>query len=178
MAQEIVKSGYTALIDRLNRSSQGAPFSDTLFQILQVLFSEHEARLVALLPIKPFTAPDAAKICRMKLSEARKVLEALADRAILVDADRMAKWYTNGITLRSRPERVITPLSSANRVVVLAIERGHLQNLIFDNRALWNHRAMAAILGVILRLPPFKQAMASRQLKSHYLEALFQKIKI
>ena len=45
---------------------------------------------------------------------------------------------------------------------VMAIERGMLQELIFDNHALWNHRAMAAILGVILRLPPIKQAMASR----------------
>jgi len=54
--------------------------------------------------------------------------------------------------------------------VVMAIERGKLQNLIFDNQALWSHRAMAAILGVILRLPPLKQAMASKQMKSHYLE--------
>ena len=31
---------------------------------------------------------------------------------------------------------------------------------------------MAAILGAILRLPPVKQAMASRQLRSRYLERL------
>ena len=48
----------------------------------------------------------------------------------------------------------------------MAIERGKLQNLIFDNQALASHRAMAAILGVILRLPPVKQALASRQLRS------------
>jgi hypothetical protein len=29
---------------------------------------------------------------------------------------------------------------------------------------------MAAILGVILKLPPVKQIMASRQMKSRYLE--------
>ena len=52
----------------------------------------------------------------------------------------------------------------------MAIERGQLQDLIFDNRALCSHRAMAAILGVILRLPPAKQALASRQLRSRYLE--------
>ncbi len=56
----------------------------------------------------------------------------------------------------------------------MAVERGDLQNLIFDQHAMWNHRAMAAILGVILRLPPIKQVMASRQMKSHYLEALIQ----
>ena len=78
------------------------------------------------------------------------------------------------IRLEPRPERVITPLNSAHRAVVMAIERGKLQNLIFDTHALLSHRAMAAILGVILRLPPLKQAMASRQMKSRYLEALIR----
>ncbi|MCX5853640.1 MAG: 4Fe-4S binding protein [Deltaproteobacteria bacterium] len=83
----------------------------------------------------------------------------------------------DAIRLESRPKRVITPLNSTHRVVVMAIERGKLQNLIFDNRALMSHRAMAAILGVILKLPPVKQAMASRQMKSRYLEALIERFK-
>ena len=81
------------------------------------------------------------------------------------------------ISLASRPQRVITPLNSTHRAVVMAIERGKLQNLIFDVQAHWNHRAMAAILGVILKLPPLKQAMASRQMKSRYLEYLIRKLK-
>jgi ferredoxin len=79
------------------------------------------------------------------------------------------------ITLKARPERVLTPLDTTHRTVVMAIERGYLQNLIFDNHALTSHRAMAAILGVILRLPPIKQALASEQLKSRYLENLLTK---
>ena len=77
-----------------------------------------------------------------------------------------------GIRLQSRPERVVTPVNGAHRAVMMAIERGKLQDLVFDNQALWSHRAMAAILGVILRLPPLKQAMATRQVKSAYLERL------
>ena len=42
----------------------------------------------------------------------------------------------NGFSLRSRPERVITPLNSVHRVVMMAIERGDLQELIFDNQVL------------------------------------------
>jgi ferredoxin len=75
------------------------------------------------------------------------------------------------LSLARRPERVITPLDSTHRVVLMAIERGKLQNLIADHQALASHRAMAAILGVILKLPPVKQALASRQLQSRYLEA-------
>jgi ferredoxin len=77
-----------------------------------------------------------------------------------------------GIALESRPQRVITPLNSTHRTVVMAIERGMLPNLIFDNNALSSHRALAAILGVILKLPPLKQALASQQMKSRYLERL------
>jgi ferredoxin len=79
-----------------------------------------------------------------------------------------------GIRLRFRKTRVITPVTTAHRAVLMAIERDQLQNLIFDNQAHWNHRAMAAILGVILKLPPIKQIMASRQMKSRYLEQLMR----
>jgi len=421
MAHTTLKSGYATLVERLNRFPQGAPPSDVLYRILALLFSEREARLVSLLPIKPFTAGKAARSWRMSVDEARVVLDALADRAILVDiedpqgrqtyflpppmagffefsmmrirsdvdqkllgelyyqylnveedfikalfykgetqigrtfvqeavlsaenslhvldyerASEVVKTAThrgigvcycrhkmqhvgkdcdapkvncmtfNGsaasliahgfarpvdekegldilqeaqgrglvqfgenvqnsvnficnccgccceamiaarrfgvlnpihttnflpvvdrqactgcgactaacpveaiglvsandahnakrkkarvnedvclgcgvcvracaakaLSLASRPERVITPVNSTHRAVVMAIERGKLQNLIFDNNALASHRAMAAVLGVILKLPPIKQAMASRQMKSRYLARL------
>ncbi len=82
----------------------------------------------------------------------------------------------DALHLESRPDRVITPINSVHRVVMMAIERGDLQNLIFDNQALFSHRAMAAILGVILKLPPLKQALASRQIKSRYLEHLISRV--
>jgi len=420
MSHVTLKSGYTELVDRLNRFPQGAPPSETLYRILAILFSEREAEVVAQLPIKPFTAEKASRILKMDLSETRRVLDELASRAILVDTERdgettyilpppMAGFfefsmmrlrgdvdqkvlgelfyqYLNveeefilnlfvrgetqlgrvfvhepvlstdnalyvldyerasevirgashrgigvcycrhkmmhvgrncdapmeicmtfnncaasltrhgyarsvdvaegldlleqaygrnlvqfgenvresvnficnccgccceamiaarkfgmlnpvhtsnflpvvneaecngcgrcviacpveamtlvsanegrdtkarkakldedvclgcgvcvrtcaraGLSLSSRPERVITPLNSLHRTVVMAIERGDLQNLVFDNRVLWNHRAMAAVLGVILQLPGIKQGMASRQMKSRYLEYL------
>ena len=81
----------------------------------------------------------------------------------------------NGLSLRSRQTRVITPMNSVHRVVMMAIERGVLQELIFDNQVLWNHRALAAVLGAILKLPPIKQVVASKQVKSRYLETLISK---
>ena len=76
----------------------------------------------------------------------------------------------HAIELKQRGQRVITPVNTAHRTVLMAIERGRLQNLIFDNQAFASHRAMAAILGVILKLPPLKQIMASQQMKSRYLD--------
>ncbi len=84
---------------------------------------------------------------------------------------------TGALYLESRPERTITPVDSVHRAVIMAIERGSLQDLIFYNQSLFSHRALAAVLGAILKLPPIKRAMASRQLKSRYLEVLLQKLK-
>ena len=424
MSHSTLRSGYTELVERLNRFPQGAPPSDTLYKILQILLNEREAHLVAHLPIKPFTAEKASRVWNMDLTETRKVLDELSSRAILVDVERDGKsTYTlpppmagffefsmmrlrgdvdqkvlgelfyqylnveeefirdlfvngetqlgrvfvhepvlspenalhvldyeraseiihtashrgigmcycrhkmthlgrncdapmdicmtfngtansltkhgyaravdvregmdllqqayeqnlvqfgenvresvnficnccgccceamiaarkfgilnpvhtsnflpvvdeavcngcgkcvsacpveamtlvstndprhpkmkkakveedtclgcgvclrtcshHGLSLRSRPQRVITPINSVHRTVMMAIERGCLQNLIFDNRVLWNHRALAAMLGVILRLPPIKQALASQQVKSRYLEYLITQI--
>ena len=82
----------------------------------------------------------------------------------------------DSIHLEVRAQRVITPLNGTHRAVMMAIERGKLQHLIFDNRVLLSHRALAAVLGVILKLPPLKQALASQQVKSRYLEALINRL--
>ncbi len=79
---------------------------------------------------------------------------------------------TSAIELQKRPVQIITPVNSTHRFVLQAIEKGRLQNLIFDNQAFANHRAMAAVFKVILDLPPLKQALASKQFKSVYLDRL------
>ena len=84
----------------------------------------------------------------------------------------------NSILLQSRPVRILIPLNGTHRAVVMAIERGKLQNLIFDNQVLRSHRALAGVLGVILKLPPIKQILASKQVKSRYMENLINRIKI
>jgi len=70
------------------------------------------------------------------------------------------------------------PLNSVHRTVMMAIERVISTTWLFDNRVLWNHRALAAVLGVILRLPPVKQVLATKQVKSQYLEYLIQRVEI
>lgn len=79
------------------------------------------------------------------------------------------------LILKSRAKKVITPLNGTHKAVIMAIERGKLQHLLFDNRVLWSHRALAAVFGVLLKLPPIKQAMASTQIKSRYFEQLIQR---
>ena len=107
-----------------------------------------------------------------------KMKQARLDKERCLGCGLCVRACTKGnIHLESRPERVITPINGIHRVVMMAIERGKLQHLIFDNRVLWSHRALAAVLGVILRLPPIKQVLASEQIKSRYLETLIKRMK-
>jgi hypothetical protein len=73
---------------------------------------------------------------------------------------------------------VVTPVDTLHRTVLMALERGKLQDCIFDNRALLSHRAMAAILGVILRLPPTKQILATEQMRSRYLVRILEQVHV
>ena len=79
------------------------------------------------------------------------------------------------LTLVERGARELTPLDGAHRAVLMAIERGTLQDLLFDNRLLFSHRALAAFLGAVLKLPPAKRFLATEQVRSRYLEALVRR---
>ncbi|KIH76661.1 4Fe-4S dicluster domain-containing protein [Geoalkalibacter ferrihydriticus] len=80
--------------------------------------------------------------------------------------------------MNPRAQRVITPVNAVHKTVLMAIERGTLQHLIFDNQVLWSHRALAALLGGILKLSPVKRALAQSQTGSRYLEQLCAKVNI
>lgn len=83
---------------------------------------------------------------------------------------------TKSLRLIPRPNRTITPLNTTHRVVLMAAERGKLQDLIFDNQVLFSHRLMAGVLGAILKLPPVARNLARKQLRSRYVERLLERM--
>ena len=85
MAHLTGRTGYKDLIDRYNKFPQGAPESESLYEILKVMFTHEEASLVSLLPIKPFNIKMAAKIWKKSEHEAAEILNSLAEKALLLD---------------------------------------------------------------------------------------------
>jgi ferredoxin len=81
----ITSKSYLNLQKRLDQAPQGAPLSEALFRILEILFTKEEARLVSILPINLFTLEEAATLWKMPKNEARSVLDVLADKGILFD---------------------------------------------------------------------------------------------
>ncbi|MHA2028613.1 MAG: DUF362 domain-containing protein [Candidatus Kariarchaeaceae archaeon] len=78
---------YLELTKRLNKMPQGAPVSDTLIEILQILFTDEEAELVAKLPIKFITVSNVSKIWNKSEAETEKILNTLADKGIMMDLE-------------------------------------------------------------------------------------------
>jgi hypothetical protein len=67
---------------------------------------------------------------------------------------------------------VFVPETVFDRVVTMAIERGKLANLLFDDPERLSHRMLGRILGVLEKTPPYKAAMAIAPLRSAFLNAL------
>ena len=124
-------------------------------------------KCVAICPVEAMSLVSANDPQKPKKEKARLTKDICLGCGLCVRA-----CTEDSLTLKFLDQRVITPLNATHRAVVMAIERGKLQHLIFDNKVLFSHRALAAVLGVILKLPPVKQILASQQVKSRYLERL------
>ncbi len=96
----ITSKSFLKLQKRLDMNAQGAPESETLFKILEILFTKDEAEKVSLLPIKPFSVELAAKRWETSATEAQKTLNELADKGILFDIyDGKNQTYTMAPTM-------------------------------------------------------------------------------
>jgi len=81
----ITSKSYLALQKRLDMNAQGAPASESLYKILEILFSAEEAEKVSLLPVKPFSTSEAMDRWNLSEIETNKILYELADKGLLLD---------------------------------------------------------------------------------------------
>jgi Pyruvate/2-oxoacid:ferredoxin oxidoreductase delta subunit len=116
---------------------------------------------------------EAIKLENNNQGNGKKELKASVNEDFCLGCGVCFKNCKSGsISMIPREKRVITPLSSTHRVIMMAIERGNLQDMIFDNKVLWSHRMLAMFLGVILKLPPSKKILANKQVQSRYVEEI------
>ncbi len=76
------------------------------------------------------------------------------------------------LSMAARKERVIVPETAWHRTVVMAIERGKFQNLLFDDFDRLDHAALRAVTRIVVGLPPVKKALLSQQVQSRFFRAL------
>jgi len=78
----------------------------------------------------------------------------------------------DAIEMHKREQHVIHPETTFERVILQCLERGTLQNQLFDDPGRLSHKALRGIVGGFLRLPPVKRALMSDTLRSRFLSAM------
>ncbi len=101
------------------------------------------------------------------------------DRRCLVDEDYCLgcgacalKCPTGALRLHPRERKVLHPADSFERVILQSLERGTLQNLVFDNPNSRTQEFMRGLVGGFLRLAPVKRALMGDALRSRFLDAV------
>jgi Na+-translocating ferredoxin:NAD+ oxidoreductase RNF subunit RnfB len=82
------------------------------------------------------------------------------------------KCKPRSLQLVKRKKRVIHPESTYERVILQSLERGNLQNFLFDNPGNNTHAFMRGVVGAFLKLPPVKRSLMSDTLRSRFLKFL------
>ena len=82
----------------------------------------------------------------------------------------VCRW--EGRYLVPRPRRVFTPETVLDRVIVMAVERGQLGDLLLDTLSAAGPRAVARALQVLERTPAAEALRAIEPLRSAFLKAL------
>ena len=116
---------------------------------------------------------DAIQMVPINNPQTKKKKDAIIDTSICLGCGVCALSCNNGaVALAKREKRVLHPETTFERVILQCLERGTLQNQIFDNPQSITQKFMRGFIGGFLRLPPVKAALMSDMLRSSFLSAM------
>lgn len=81
------------------------------------------------------------------------------------------------IYMKPRPQRVFTPETTFDKIVLMALERGKFTNLIFDDPSRLSHRTLGRIVNILEKSPPARALAASQAVRSVFLNTLLKGVK-
>ncbi|HXY55434.1 MAG TPA: 4Fe-4S dicluster domain-containing protein [Nitrospirota bacterium] len=84
---------------------------------------------------------------------------------------------TGAATMMQRSQRVLVPETVFDQRVMMAIERGKLADLIFDDPERLSHRALGRVLGALEKTEPLKAVMAAQSLNSSFMKRIVKAAK-
>lgn len=82
------------------------------------------------------------------------------------------KCESRALSLQPRPQRVLTPETTFERVILQCLDAGTLQNQIFDDPGSKTQDWLRGFLGGALRLPAVKRALLGDKLRSRFLASM------
>ncbi|MFC1554988.1 ATP-binding protein [candidate division KSB1 bacterium] len=113
---------------------------------------------------------DCAEICPVNAIKMNENDDPVVDKEFCLGCGVCAlECDTGAMELVKREQRVIHPENTFERVMMQSLERGNLQNLLFDDPKSLSHKFMRGFVGGFLRLPPVKKAMMKKEFSSRFL---------
>ncbi|UCG61505.1 MAG: 4Fe-4S binding protein [Candidatus Zixiibacteriota bacterium] len=82
------------------------------------------------------------------------------------------KCPSEALRLVKRKQRVLHPEDTFERIILQCLEKGTLQNLLFDEPERLSHKFLRGFVGGFLKLPPVKKSLMSDRLRSSFLSTL------
>jgi ferredoxin len=116
---------------------------------------------------------DALAVTELGVGSEKKKSVTLEDGLCLGCGVCYTQCRTGAIRMKAREKRMFTPETTFDMVGHMAIERGKVAELIFDDPESLSHRALGRLLGLLEKSPPWKAAMAVRPLRSAFLDGMF-----
>jgi len=116
---------------------------------------------------------NAISLERLTEPVGKKKARPVVDESICLGCGVCSLACTTGsMTLHHRPQRVLYPETTFEKIILQSLEVGTLQNLLFAEPERLSHQFLRAFVGGFLRLTPVKKALVSQTLRSRFLGAL------
>jgi ferredoxin len=116
---------------------------------------------------------EAISMTPIQNPQTKKKKDAHIDETICLGCGVCAlKCKTGAIGLVKRKQRVIHPEKIFERIVLQSLERGTLQNQMFDDPGKISHKIMRSIVGAFFKITPVQRALMSDALRSTFLKSM------
>jgi ferredoxin len=123
---------------------------------------------------------DAIKMLPVNKPESKIKNKAKVDKEICVGCGVcvLKCEKTKALKLVKREKRVLHPENVFEKLILQCLEKGTLQNQLFDNPGSITHNVMRNIMGGFYRLPAVKKALMSDALRSTFLKTMTIGVKL
>ena len=116
---------------------------------------------------------DAITMVPVNGGEGKKKQEARIEKSACLGCGVCAlQCAKKACMLTRRTQEVISPETTFERIMLRSLEKGTLQNQIFDDPTRIDQKFMRAFVGAFLRLPPVKKALLSDGMRSRFLDVM------
>ncbi len=115
---------------------------------------------------------DAIEVIKVKKAEKKQKRAVRDDTLCLGCGVCHSACEFDGMSMKPRASRPVTPETAYDRIVSMAIERGKLADLLFDEPERLSHKALGRLIRILEKSPPARAAIAIKPLRSVFLNAL------